>query len=242
MRRPGFPIPISTLRRSPFVLIAMCMSLAVLASIAGCSSDDSSAPDSISRPTVGSSIANITDAGTGKGESLGSIDNRGVSSQSGGYGTRANPVPRDLVESKWNPSHEAKRFDPLKSVNLCQSIDSSITGMQYERFGFSGIAYTVAFEDGVALLACSTPNETPIWGGSVGPGIEGLSVPCPEDHPRAVADMSGAYLEHASDGTQGSGVYWVEGGTGTNNDGLWNWKFISVTTRDVVPTIWLLCS
>lgn len=192
--------------------------------------------------TVESSTASISDAGGGESASLGSVDNRGVSSESGGYGTRSNPVPRDLVESVWNPSHEAKRFDPIKSINLCQSIDASIAGMGYTNKGVPGIAYMVAFEDGVALLACSTPNQTPIWGGSIGPDVSGLSVSCPADHPRAVADMSGAYLEHTSDGTPGSNVYWVEGGTGTNNDGLWNWKFISLTTRDVVPTIWLLCS
>lgn len=206
-------------------VVVVCLLL--VGSLASCSdktSDSSGNAESVESPKSG---AEVDHAGSGEIESV-----------AGGWGTRMNPVPANLVEEAIG--HEGTRELRTASVNLCRSLDPSITAHEFTNHNVRAVYYDVAYGSGTATLVCSAPQPA-IWKLTTGPGGDGVSVPCPAHKSKAVANTGAAYFGYTDDGTSASSVIQSSGGRGYNNDGLWNYWFHNWNTRDVIPTMWLLC-
>lgn len=217
-------------RRSVYrAACAAVVSLFVLGSAVGCSGQSSGTSDSAAPGTTSAPAVDVEDAGSGEVQRVG---------DSTGLGTRNNPVTADYVEEEIG--HEGERFMGAKTVNLCASLDPSVARHAFTRFGVSAAYYDIAYGNGTATLVCSAPQGA-IWPLTTGPGYDGVSVPCPDHKPRAVANVGVFYFAYTDDGTRASWVFMDAGGKGYNNDGMWNYKFHNWNTRDVTPTLWLLC-
>lgn len=203
---------------------AAAATLLLLGSVVSCSNQTSDKAQST--PTTTASRY-VEQAGGGEVESI-----------SGGYGTKSNPVPADLVEEEIG--HEGSKFLRTARINLCESLDHSVQRHDFNNHGFNATYYEVAYKSGTATLVCSAPQGK-IWPLTIGPGTGGVSVPCPSHKPKAVKDVSAVYFKFSDDGTRASSVVHSAGGRGYRNDGLWNYTFHNWNTRDVTPTMWLLC-
>lgn len=155
-------------------------------------------------------------------------------------GSGSNPIEYALVNRSVSGQVN------IASEDLCANVSMASRGVEYTRNNVSArsallLVRLPSRRLATMVVACSSAAPE-IQPHTSGPGGGGLSVPCPAEFPNVAQWSGGAFFSDAGGRSVGHQVAVVSGGTGSNNDGLWNFEFDNQSASSAKPSLWVVCS